>query len=222
MKALLDALSFEEKASSLLVAGLSIITLRLLTYLKGALISEESTLPLPIVLVVNGKPCTRKEKIIEELRGRFIHNSRPFLKVSLNDLTDMLLPEQLVEAFSVKKACSVFSERGSRYLTGLHSSWSNLVLTGNNLIIDHYISSEAIALSLVKGMGHALSKSVVVVNVDNHTEFSSLNPLLEPLYMRPQLVSLSMLPGNQQLTISSDHQYPCDLIVKRLAELCLL
>ena len=185
MEGLLDAMSFKQKVASLIIFALSVAFIKLYPRFKTAVAKYEHPLPRPAILVIDGVASDKKNRLIESLQDRLESSTRSFMRVSQTDLQRMLLPTQVSNEITI----SDITDKGSRYISGLHKSWDALVESGNNLIIDSHFKSEEIWNDFHTAMTH--QDCIVLIQQSASRAFNPLLPTRQVIHDAPDADSVA-------------------------------
>ena len=208
MEKLLDSLTPTQRISGALVLFFTVILAKILSFFfSGYRSSLQPTLP-PAIILVSGLPSARKTSVLSSIVTRFEHCARPFLQVSISDLTRHLTPEQTRRFFArPDKSASVnYSQQGAAALEGLHAAWKAQIEAGNNLLIDYTFTEPRQWENFRACLGRKLTCALVLVNVPVSTETSkqASQSDLHPLQTGSDCFSRFDLLSGQLVTVDSD------------------
>jgi hypothetical protein len=165
MDTLLDATTFHQKLTSLVIFTLTLALLKYFPFIRTAIKRHEQYFSQSAIVVVDGPPSDMKKDLIQSFRLRFKNSQRSFMLVSEADLDRMLLREQLGEAVTYNCEEVEISTRGARYISGLHKSWAALVACGNNLIIDYEFKHDDILTDFFAAFEHSQTRSMLFLKL---------------------------------------------------------
>ena len=101
------------------------------------------------------------------------------MRVSQSDLSRMLLAMQLQSEVKLLGSDSHITDKGSRYISGLHKSWASLVDGGNNLIVDYHFQSEDVWEDFIANM---CETSLVIITTPGSRQFNPSLPAKQVIH----------------------------------------